>query len=461
MTFKKAGSPGMTLATVCIAQFMAPFMLTSVGVALPSLGRDLGASAVQLGLVEQLYVLSLAMAMLTFGRLGDIKGQRQMFLPGLVVFTLMTLCLGFTDSVNAVLGLRFLQGLGGAMVLSGSMAMVAAAYPPERRARKIGLVSSFTYAGLSIGPVVGGYVTGHFGWRSVFWLVTPLGAAAAAMCRWGMLPTPGAASGERMDWRGGIVYALSVGLLMLGAAHARETPWGPLGILSGALGLALFLRLEARTASPLLDVGLLFGNRFFTLSCLAAMGNYASTFGVTFLVSLFLQYSKGLSPREAGFVLLLQPLMQVAVSPLAGRWTERFDPGRLASAGMLVSCVGLTALAVSSGPQTPVWLLCAELLVVGAGFGLFITPNSTAIMGSVERRQFGVASGMIGAMRTLGMASSMTVVALIFSVLMGETAITAETLPKFLSSMRVGLLVFAVFSGVGAAISLGRGRARR
>lgn len=461
MKAANAGSPGLTLATVSIAQFMAPFMLTSVGVALPSLGRDLGASAVQLGLVEQLYVLSLAMGMLSFGRLGDIIGQRRVFLPGLAFFTGMTLCLGFAGSVNQVLGLRFLQGLGGAMLLSGSMAMVAAVYPPERRARKIGLVSAFTYAGLSIGPVLGGYVTGHFGWRSVFWMAAPFGAAAAGMCLWGMLPTPGAAKGERMDWRGGAVYALGVGLLMLGATHAQERPWGPLTILAGALCLLGFLRLEARTKSPLLDVGLLYGNRFFTLSCLAAMGNYASTFGVTFLTSLFLQYSKGLSPREAGFVLLLQPLAQSALSLVAGRLTERFDPGRLASVGMLVSGAGLTALAVCSGPQAPIWLLCLELLVVGAGFGLFITPNSTAIMGSVERRQFGVASGMIGAMRTLGMAASMTVVALIFSLLMGEHAISSETLPQFLRSMRAGLFVFAVFSGIGAAISLGRGRTRR
>ncbi len=176
------GSPLAVLVIVCIVQFMAPFMLTAVGVALPSLGRELSATAMQLGLVEQLYVVSLAMTMLTFGRLGDIRGQRGVLLAGLAVFTALTLSLGFTQSVEMVMVQRFFQGLGAAMMLSGSLALVAAAYPPQKRARVIGIVSACTYAGLSMGPVAGGYVTDHFGWRGVFLMSAPLGLAATAMC---------------------------------------------------------------------------------------------------------------------------------------------------------------------------------------------------------------------------------------------------------------------------------------
>jgi EmrB/QacA subfamily drug resistance transporter len=454
----KAGSPTMVLLPVCIAQFMAPFMLTAVGVALPSLGRELGASAVQLGLVEQLYVLSVAMVVLTFGRLGDIVGQRRVFLPGLVVFTTLTWSLGFTQSVGMVMAQRFCQGVGAAMMLSGSLALVAAAYPPHRRGRTIGFVSACTYAGLSTGPVIGGYLTSHAGWRSIFWLAVPLGLAAIALCVFGMPETPRNAADDRMDWRGSLAYGGSVGLIMLGAAHAKEFPGGPGMLAAGVAGLILFFRLEQRTLSPLLDVSLLTRNRFFTLSCLAAMGNYAATFGITFLMSLYLQYSKGLSPRQAGFVLLLQPLMQVVASPVAGRLADRIEPARLATAGMLASSAGLFLAAVTIGPATPLWLVGGELVLIGAGFGLFITPNSTAIMGSVSPRQFGVASGMIGSMRTLGMAVSMTTVTLVFSMLMGGAAITPATLPAFLASMRVGLAAFAVFSCLGVLLSLGRGR---
>ncbi|MYL83920.1 MFS transporter [Desulfovibrio aerotolerans] len=453
----KAGSPAMVLATVCIAQFMAPFMLTAVGVALPSLGRDLGASAMQLGLIEQLYVVSLAMAMLTFGRFGDIVGQRRVMLPGLALFTGLTCSLGFTTSVEMILLQRFFQGLGAAMMLSGSLALVAAAYPPEIRGRKIGLVSAFTYAGLSMGPVLGGYVTGHFGWRLVFLMSAPLGLAATGMCLFGMREAVKNASGERMDWRGGLAYAASVGLVMLGAAHAREIPLGPAMIAGGILGLALFLRLQTHTPCPLLDVGLLRRNRFFTLSCLAALGSYAATFGLTFFMSLYLQYAKGLPPRLAGFVLLAQPVMQVIASPLSGRLAERMAPARLATIGMLISAVGLFAAAVTIGPDTPLWLLVLELAVIGTGFGVFVTPNSTAIMASVQKRQFGLASGMIASMRTLGMAVSMSSITLIFALFMHDAAIGPDTLPAFLTSLRVGLTAFAIYSCVGVLLSLLRG----
>lgn len=455
-----AGSPAMVLATVCIAQFLIPFMLTAVGVALPSLGGELAASAMQLGLVEQLYVVSLAMTMLIFGRLGDLVGQRRLLLPGLILFTGLTCTLAFTQSVHMVMAQRFLQGLGAAMSLSGSLALVAAAYPPEARGRKIGLVSACTYAGLSLGPVLGGYVTGHFGWRAVFLLSVPPGAAACLMCLFGMRPRAGAAAGESMDWTGAAAYAASIGLFMLGAAHAGEPSLGPLMMAAGVGGLVWFVRLESRSPAPLLDLTLLTKNRFFTLSCLAALGNYASTFGVTFLMSLYLQFAKGLSPREAGFVLLFQPVTQVLVSPLAGLLTDRMEPARLATAGMLVSAAGLAACALTLGPDTPVPLLACELTLIGAGFGIFISPNSTAIMGSVDKSRFGVASGMIGTMRTLGAAVSMTSITLILSMLMGGESVTQASLPAFMTSLRLGMALFAGFSCLGVILSFCRGTRR-
>ena len=454
------GSPGMILLTVCIAQFMVPLMLTSVGVALPSMGRDLGASAVQLGLVEQLYVLSLAISMLTFGRLGDIVGQRRVFLAGLFFFTFLTFLLGFAGTIRFVMICRFFQGIGAAMLLAGSMALVAAAYPPEQRARKIGLVSTCTYAGLSTGPVIGGYVTLHFGWAHVFLMAVPLGMAALVTGLFGMTEMEKNASGERMDWRGSLAYAVSIGFIMTGAAHARDLALGLPLIVLGLIGLIVFVRMEMQSKSPLLDISLLTGNRFFTLSCLAALGNYAATFGIIFLMSLFLQYAKRLSPRQAGYVLLMQPLMQVVASPIAGRLAERFDVAKLATWGMLASSAGLLLAALTAGPGIPLWLVVLELMLIGTGFGIFITPNSTAIMGSVEKRQFGVASGMIGAMRTLGMASSLTTIALIFSLFMGKQAITDATLPRFILSMRTGLAAFAVFSCLGVLLSFKRGTGR-
>ena len=451
------GSPVLTLAAVCMVQFMAPFMLTAVGVALPTLGRDLNASAVQLGLVEQLYALSLAMTMLTFGRLGDLKGQGRVFLAGLVIFTAMTASLGLTRSVEMIMIQRFFQGLGGAMVLSGSLALVAAAYPPQVRGRMIGLVSASTYAGLSLGPVIGGFVTAHWGWRSVFLMSAPLGLMAVVLCLLGV-PLANADREEPMDWKGALFFGLAVGLIMLGAAHAREFPSGPIMMVSGLVVFGFFAALERRHAHPLLDLSLFAGNRYLSLSCLAAFGNYAATFGITFLMSLYLQYAQGLSARQAGFALLAQPLMQVIFSPLSGRLADRMEPAKLASVGMLLSALGLLLAAATTGADTPLWVLLPELALIGAGFGLFVAPNSAAIMASVDRTRFGLASGLIGVMRTLGMAANLTCVAFLFSIFLGDSAVTPETLPAFLTALRAGLVVSAALACLGLGVSLGRGR---
>ncbi len=225
-------------------------------------------------------------------------------------------------------------------------------------------------------------------------------------------------------------------------------------LVAGVVAMRLFLVTESRSKNPLLDVKLLSGNRFFTLSCLAALGNYAATFGIVFFMSLFLQYAKGLTARQAGFILLLQPLMQVLTSPLAGR----IAIAKLVTVGMLISAAGLLLTAMTIGVHTPLWLVGLELMLIGAGFGIFITPNSTAIMDSVERRQYGVASGMIGAMRTLGMATSFTTITLVFSLFLGDQGVTDANLPRFLLGMQTALVIFSAFSCLGVILSLCQGK---
>jgi len=461
MTHEPKTSPKAVLLSVSLGQFMVPMMFTSVGVALPSMGRELGASAPQLALVEQLYALSLAISILTFGRLGDVTGRRRVYVWGLTVFTLMTASLGFAHSIESLIVQRFVQGLGAAMLLSGSMALVSDVFPAGVRGRMIGIVSAVTYAGLTLGPLLGGTITSRLGWRYVFWLVVPLGITAWLVCLISMRGEPSPSSKEPMDWRGSLVYAAGVAAFMLGAAHAGEGLISTVMMVAGLAGLCLFVILEKRTTDPLLDIGLMTQNRFFSLSCLAAMGMYASAFGVTFFMSLYLQYARGLSPREAGFVLLIQPLLQFVVSPIAGRLSDRRSPAALANAGMILCTLGLISCAFSVAPDAPLITAAFELALVGLGTGLFVTPNVVAIMGSVEPRRYGVASGMIGTMRTLGLVLSMTTATLVFSLVMGGAAVNQQTLPGFLTSMRACLIVFSFFACCGLLFSFGRGKTAR
>ncbi len=454
---RQESSRAATLFAVSVAHFLLPFMMSAVGVALPSLGRDLGASAKQLGLVETSYILSVSLLLLAMGRLGDIHGRRRVFQAGIVLFTVFGGALSQAGSIEAVIGLRFLQGMGGAMIAATGMAIVVAVFPPHERGRALGISVASVYAGISCGPFIGGILVTSFGWRSLFYLCIPLGTAAFLLVRWKLHGEWADARGEPFDWRGSLVYAAAISLLVVGASNLDRGgwPWG--AMFAGFAGLVLFVVVEARTAYPVLDVRLLRDNRIFALSNLAALLNYAATFGVTFFLSLYLQYVKGLPPRTAGVVLMAQPVVQALLSPLCGRLSDRFPAERVATAGMALCAVGL-GVAASLTASTPLPVVVFMLVLLGIGFALFSSPNTSVIMGSVPARYLGVASGLTASMRTLGMMTSMTIITVAFSVFMGGHSVTPQTQPAFLLSMRVSLLSFCFLCGLGILCSLGRWR---
>jgi EmrB/QacA subfamily drug resistance transporter len=445
------------LTIACVAQYLIPVMVTGVAVILPSAGSELHASALQLGLVEQTYVVATAISMLFFGRLGDILGWRKLYIVGFFCFSLATGALGLAPNIAFLIIVRAVQGLAAASILSGSIALVSLAYPPEIRGKKIGILQAFIYGGLSTGPLIGGLIATTLGWRYLFWLFVPFGLIAAALCLIGLWIEPANEHPQAIDWKGSLLYAVSIAVLAAGASNVDQGILGALGIVMGAVGLSAFCRLQSRTRHPLLDVTVVFGNRTFALSCLAAMGNYASTFGLTFFMSLYLQYAMKLTPPQAGLILLAMPVTQMLASPLVGRLSDRLSPIRLATIGMCVTFLGLAAATLTIGDHTPLPLIIAELLCIGAGYGIFITPNTVVIMGSVERSRYGVASGMVGSMRTLGMVLSMTTITIIISLGMEGRAVTPQSLPAFLTCMHIGLGAFAVFSLLGIVSSSKRG----
>lgn len=448
-------SRSATLLVVCTAHFLMPFMMSAVGVALPSIGREFHATALQLGLVETTYVLSASIFLLAMGRLGDIHGRRRIFQTGLVIFTLVGGLLSQAWSIESMIALRFLQGMGGSMVMATTFAIVVSVFPPEERGKALGIAVASVYAGISCGPFFGGALVTALGWRSIFYLCVPLGVTVFLITLAKLRGEWAQARGEPFDLRGGLVYAGSILLLIVGASHLDQGIHNALLALAGVAGLGFFLFLEARTPYPLLNVSLLRDNRVFALSNLAALLNYAATFGVTFFLSLYLQYVKGMSAREAGALLIVQPVVQALFSPLCGRLSDRYPAARVASFGMALCAIGLAAAsgldAASSLPRVAV-----TLVFLGLGFALFSSPNTSVIMGSVEPRYLGVASGLGSSMRTLGMMTSMTIITVIFSVVMAGQAVTTETQPAFLVSMRSALLIFCGLCLAGIFCSVAR-----
>ena len=443
------------LFAVCMAHFLMPFMMSAVGVALPDMGREFSASAMQLGLVETSYVLSASIFLLAMGRFGDIHGRRKVFQLGILAFTAVGGLISQAGSIEMVIALRFLQGFGGAMVMATTFAIVVAAFPPHERGKALGIAVAAVYAGISCGPFFGGMLVAVAGWRALFYLVIPLGLLTYIVTRLKMREEWAEAAGEPFDWHGLLIYGPSILLLVVGASNLSKGWWAWGLLLVSNLGIALFLRVEARTEYPLLNVQLLRNNRVFALSNLAALFNYAATFGVTFFLSLYLQYVKGMGPHQAGTVLIAQPLVQAFLSPLCGRLSDRFPAGLIATCGMALCAVGL-AVAAALNADSSLITVVVLLIFLGAGFALFSSPNVNIIMSSVEPRYLGIASGLNSSVRTLGMMSSMIIITLIFSYLMQGNPVTAETIPDFLASMRLALLIFCGLCVIGIGCSWGR-----
>jgi predicted MFS family arabinose efflux permease len=227
----------------------------------------------------------------------------------------------------------------------------------------------------------------------------------------------------------------------------------------GVIGLALFLRLEEKVESPLMDTSLFKRNRAFAFSNLAALINYSATFAVGFLLSLYLQYIRGLSPQEAGFVLVAQPIIMAIGSPYAGRLSDKVEPRIVASWGMGLIVIGLLFFAFLH-PSTPLGLIIAALILLGLGFALFSSPNTNAVMSSVDKRLYGVASGTLATMRLTGQMLSIGIAMLIFAVIVGRVQITQEYSDRFLTSVNVAFGVFALLCVGGVFASLARGKVR-
>lgn len=446
---------GAILFSVCVAHFLMPFMMSSVGVALPVMGREFSATAMQLGLVETTYALSSAIFLLAMGRFGDIRGRRRVFQTGLLLFTFTGAIISLAWSIEAVIVLRFLQGIGGAMVLATTMAIVVSVFPPEQRGKALGIAVASVYAGISCGPFIGGYLVAWFGWRSLFYLLIPLGLLTWVVTCVKIKGEWSPARGEPFDLAGAVVYGCSIMLLVVGVANLSRGWWAWLLVVAGNIGFLLFLLQERRTRYPLLNIKLLSENRVFALSNLAALFNYAATFGVTFFMSLYLQYVKGLGPQQAGTVLIAQPVIQTLFSPLCGRLSDRIPASLVATTGMAFCAVGLGVASLLSASSSFVQVVLL-LVFMGLGFALFSSPNTNMIMGSVEPRYLGVASGLNASMRTLGMVSSMMIITLIFSIIMHGQEVTPATLPSFVQSMHLAFLVFSALCIIGIGCSLGR-----
>jgi EmrB/QacA subfamily drug resistance transporter len=446
------------LLVTTLDSFLTPMMASAVTVALPSIARDFRMNAVQMGWVASAYLLAAAALLLPCGRLADIHGRKKVFTIGNLCFGGASLLAGLAPNAGIFLFARALQGTGMAMVFGTSVAILTSVFPPRRRGWVLGINVAATYSGLAFGPFIGGLLTQSLGWRSLFLVNVPLGLLVLSALWLKMRREWAECRGDPFDWRGSLGYSLTLVAFMLGFTWLPG--WrGAVMLLLAAAAFPLFMRWETRFPHPIFQARLIRGNTVFAFSNLAALVNYSATFAISFLLSLYLQYIRGYSPRAAGLVLIAQPLVMALFSPLAGRLSDRLEPRVVASLGMGLCAAGLFAfvwLGHGNGPGTIVPIL----VLVGLGFALFSSPNTNAVMGSVDKKNYGVAASTLGTMRIVGQMLSMGIATLVFSVFIGKMRITPALFDRFLAGMRVSFIVFFLLCIGGVFFSLARGRVR-
>ena len=445
----------LLLATTTSA-FLTPFMGSAVNVALPIIAKELSMTALAISWVAGAFLLAAAITLVPLGRLADIYGRKRIFLYGALIFTVSSILCIWSPTQTFLIVMRAIQGIGGAMIFSTGTAMLVSAHPPGDRGKILGINIAAVYIGLTVGPFIGGLLTEHWGWRYIFVFTAVLGTIVIVLTT-GMIKEEWVgAKGERFDLTGSLLYGAALFALMYGLSLIPSR----MALLLIAFGLICFIFFVLRQLKipyPLLNIRIFLNNRVFAFSNLAALINYLATFAVTFLLSLYLQHIKMLTPSQTGLVLVAEPIVQAFFSPLAGRLSDRYEPRIISSIGMALNVVGLIPL-IFLHNDTSINYIIICLIILGIGFALFSSPNVNATMSSVENKFYGIASATLGTMRLVGQMLSMGITMLVFAIIIGNQTISVNNSPLLLQSTRIIYIILAVICTVGILASLARGR---
>jgi len=449
-------SPALFITT--LASFLTPFGISSVNIALPSIGKTFSMDAILLSWVTTVYLLTSAMFLVPFGKIADIYGRKRMFTYGIMTFILGSAGSAISNSAAMLICFRILQGVGASAIYPIGAAILTSAFPARELGKVLGINTASVYLGYSLGPFFGGLLTSHLGWRSIFLVNVLVGLIALIFIFWKLKGEWREAKEEKFDLTGSVLYSIILLFIMYGFSQLSTTQGAGL-VLAGFLGIILFIKWETKVRSPVLEIKLFRNNRAFAFSNLATLIHCSASFAITFLLSLYLQYIKKLTPENAGLILIAQPIVQALCSPFSGKLSDRIEPRIVASIGMALTGVGLGLLTVLNEKTTLVFIV-GNLILLGFGYGLFSVPNASAVMISVENRFYGMASGTLSTMRVTGMAFSMGIAVLLFSIYIGKVQITPETYPVFLRCTKLAFTFFVVLCFGGVFASLARGNIR-
>lgn len=400
---------------IALGVVMATLDASVVNIALPTLQRTFAAPLTTVEWVVLAYTVTITGLMLTAGRLADRRGRRRVYGLGIVVFTLGSLLCGLAPGVLALVAARVLQGVGAALVSANGSALLVSAFPLEERGKALGAFGAMVGIGLALGSPLGGLVIAHWSWRWVFLVNVPLGALTLVLLRRRVPRDPPAGGAPSPEFAAAALWCGALATLMLALSRGPADGWSGPGVMAlfgaSATLLAAFALVESRSAHPMLPLRILLGplGAAVGLTLLAQ----AITVGVGLQVPLYLEEVLHLDAQHAGLWVSILPLAALLFAPVAGRLADRSGARMLTTVGMAATAAGLAMLTLLGLEMS--WALPVGLSLVGAGQGLFSVPNASALLSLVPHEQLGIASGLQGTTRNLGLSSGAALVSAVLA----------------------------------------------
>ena len=445
------GRRWLLIALIALSQFASAFMHAIVGVPLPTMARELGASGLELSLLDTVFLGAAAALLLPIGRFADVTDKNSLFKWGLAGLAIATFAIGLQPTMGLIIACRFLQAVAASFVIATSMAIVADIAPRDQIGRMVGLAIGATYMGLATGPYFAGLVTTHLGWRWVFFLAAIPPLASYALSRF-TLPSRWRPPTAPVNVVNSALLAAAIATLIAASATIGRGAVGYILFAVAAVFVAVYVAAERRSANPLLRFGAIVANRRLSQALLVQFLVYCGTVGTSFLLSIYLQVIRGHTPEGAGEILIVGPIVMAVFAPLGGRLADRFPPHLITFlGGTFILCQTVLAAFLDAGSSLV--LILAVMVFQGLGFAFFSAPNISNIMTSVPAADRGMASALSAEMRSLGMMVSMAIVTVLISVRLGTAAISSVP-ERFLSVMTLVFVAFSVLTALGVLASI-------
>jgi EmrB/QacA subfamily drug resistance transporter len=445
------------LIAIGTGTFMSALDTSVVNTVLPVINQSFNSNIATVEWVVIVYLLLVSGMLPGFGRLGDLRGHKPVYIAGFVLFIASSMLCALSPTVFALIGARAFQSLAAAMLSANSPAILTKTFPSSERGKALGLQATMTYLGLCVGPSLGGLLTDHFGWRSVFLINLPVGLIALLLSlRFIPADTPKKIL-ERFDWPGSTTFMGGLVALLLALNQGYEWGWTSpaiLGLLAFSLVLlGAFIRIESQTPTPMLDLSL-FRNRSFTASMSSAVLNYICVYSIIFLMPFYLIQGRGLTPSQAGLLLTAQPIVMAIVAPISGTLSDRIGARLPGMTGMGLLAIGLFLLSrLTQASSTSAVALA--LAVAGLGIGTFISPNSNALMGSAPRHRQGIAAGLLATARNVGMVLGVGLSGAIFTTVLAHAELVNDAI--LFKAVQVSFTIIITVALMGVLTSAVRG----